>query len=257
MPSSHNNEKHSKTPPYLLYGVCFAVISAAVGGSLYVYDQKQKSYQAQQEQIRLENAEKEKQKAEMQVLSDKYLKEFVADLKKQSASYKKQKRVLKEIISPYNFETPEYSKENYNLFMNEIAPSLRSQSNAIINVFEQYTEKLAEDIKGNDDELQVQFMNDWNDMSADQLGQYIDFFSQEEKLLQAYEDLIRFYYIHSNLFTVDIEKNVFEFKRTKDKIKQAELLKRIKSLQFRPQAAPDKEETEKTNVPPPPQKTAQ
>lgn len=257
MPSAHNNEKHSKTPPYLLYGVCFAVITAAVGGGLYAYDQQQKLYQAQQEQIRIEHEEKERQKAEMQALSDKYLTEFVADLKEQSTSYKKQKRVLKEIISPYNFETPQYSKENYNLFMNEIAPSLRSQSNAIINVFEQYTERLADDIKDNHDELQIQFMNDWNDMSADQLGQYIDFFSQEEKLLQAYEDLIRFYYIHSNLFTVDIEKNVFEFKRTKDKIKQAELLKRIKSLQFRPQAAPDKQEKKNTKVLPPTQKTAQ
>ncbi|MGH1375308.1 MAG: hypothetical protein ACRBCK_03075 [Alphaproteobacteria bacterium] len=243
-----NSSSKQRKPSYFLYGVSVGVICIAIGSGYIYYDHQQKTFQAQQEQIRIDHEAKEKQRLEVQELSKQYLSDFVQELKTHAISYKKRKRVLKEMISPYNFETPEYSKENYDIFMKEVAPSLRNESNNIIQVFDTYTSKVQDSIQETDSDTQQYFIKEWSDMSTNQLSQYVDFFSQEEKLLQAYEELIRFYYIHSNLFTVDVESNVFKFKRDKDKIKQAELLKNIATLQFSPRAATKQKSTSQNSV---------
>ncbi|PCI55217.1 MAG: hypothetical protein COB36_06220 [Alphaproteobacteria bacterium] len=202
-----------------------------VAGGLYqlhLYKQHQDEIHAQQ--AKAEQAKKEQTRAELDKLFEQYLINFKGDLKTKAAAYKDIRTVLKEILSPYNFETREYTKENYLLFKDNVAPKLRNKAVDIINIFAEYKNNLQADLKSQDNKIQEMFLLKWQDMSNKQLDKYIDFFTKEEALIQAYEELITFYYVHSNLFSVDVEENVFLFDREKDKEEEVALRKKIKVL---------------------------
>ncbi len=163
-------------------------------------------------------------------LFKKYLNDFRNDLSKQAKSYKESRLLLNEILSPINFETPEYSKENYYFFRNYIAPNLRKKSDNIINIFEKYNNQLNKDFKNFDNNITKIFFEKWKKMSHEQISKYIDFFIKEEEIIKAYEDIIKFYYIHSNLMKFNEEKNELIFTKKEYKIKEQILLSKIEDL---------------------------
>ncbi|PCJ99436.1 MAG: hypothetical protein COA45_05210 [Zetaproteobacteria bacterium] len=211
--------------------VIFIFLCVTVVGGLYqlhIYNQHQNEIRIQQ--LKAEQTRKKAERAALDILLHKYLVTFKADLKKKALAYKKSRTVLREILSPYNFETPQYTKENYMLFKNNVAPDLRNKATEIIYIFEKYTKNLQNDIQEHEHKIQEIFLLKWKEMSHKQLNTYIDFFTKEEKLIQAYEEIITFYYIHSNLFSVDLDQNIFLFDREKDKKKEMALRKTIKDL---------------------------
>lgn len=215
--------------PRKLIILVFLFITVAGGlYQLHLYKQHQDEIHAQQ--AKAEQAQKEQTRAELNKLFEQYLTNFKDDLKTKAASYKDSRTVLKEILSPYNFETREYTKENYLLFKDNVAPNLRNKAADIINIFAKYKDNLQADLKSQDNKIQEMFLLKWQDMSNKQLAKYIDFFTKEEALIQAYEELITFYYVHSNLFSIDVEENVFLFDREKDKKEELALRKKIKVL---------------------------
>ena len=230
--SSSKQSKHN-----LIIAVIIFLLFTTGGATYYVYHQQQTALKAkaEQERIAAENKEKkDKTRLEIQKLFDLYLNNFKNELHEKAKSYKKARNILKEIKNPYNFETPEYAKENYTLFKKTIAPSLRQKASDIINTFDIYRKKVEANLKDKDNELQQDFLKKWKDMNQQQLTKYVDFFSKEEDLVQAYDDLITFYYVHSRLYEVDIEKNQFNFSRKEDEKKASELLERVKTLQKPP-----------------------
>lgn len=211
--------------------IIFVFLCIAIAGGLYqlhLYKQHQDEIHAQQ--IKAKQEQKEQARAELDKLFKQYLTSFKADLKTKATAYKDSRTVLQEMLNPYNFETREYTKENYLLFKDNVAPNLRNKASEIINVFAEYKNNLQADLKNQDNKTQEMFLLKWQEMSNKQLDKYIDFFTKEEDLIQAYEKLITFYYVHSNLFSVDVEENVFLFNRKKDKKKELALRAKIKSL---------------------------
>lgn len=218
------NEKPIKRSgtSYALFGILiFAALVAVGGASLYLYQVEQaKQTRAQQEEK--QRAEQEKlervalQKAELQKLFDDYLNDFITDLRAAMQEYKESRRVLKEMVEPYNYESLEYAKENYTLFNESVAPMMREKADQIINIFAAYNQKVEQNLSGKENELQAHFRGEWKKMSEEQAGEYVDFFSKEETRLQAYGELIKFYYTHYNLYDVDAQANVFLFKRDEE-----------------------------------------
>ena len=216
-----------------IYGLVLLLIA---GGALaYYIDLENKKEIQRQHEAQLAEIQKQKEAAlqkrkELQELYDTYLNEFTDALKAKAKEYKKTRLILKDIVSPYNFETAKFAKENYNLFKRDVAPSLRIKAADIIESFITYREKIEADLSDEDGDIQETFLNKWMEMQQKQLAQYVEFFSREEDLIQAYDDLITFYYTHSRLYTIDLDENIFVFKREEDQATQEKLLRRIETL---------------------------
>lgn len=228
---SSENSKNSSV-------IAFIVVAAVclVAALFYYNHTKTQTKIAHKEQkIAEAKIEKiEKTREEIQALYDAYLNEFTHELRKKAADYKETKRILKEIKNPYNFETPEYTKENYTLFRENIAPSLRQNAASIIAIFETYKKKIEADLKDEDSELKQDFLQQWKDMTQQQLTDYVTFFTKEDDLILAYDDLITFYYTRSKRYTVDVEKNAFVFKSKQDEKNAARLLSIVEGMQTVP-----------------------
>lgn len=219
--------KHYKSRIIIIFVL---LIFAIIGSSYKLYNDKQTKIKEHKQQIEAEKIRTQADRDELNQLFDQHIVNFKTDLKAHAASYKKGRLVLKEIFSPHNFETKEYTKEIYLLFKDNVAPNLRTKANEIINIFVKYKHLLQADISNKDNKLQKLFLIKWQEASQEQLNKYIDFFTKEEKLIQAYEELITFYYMHSNLFSVDLKNNIFLFDREEDKIKETKLKNKIQSL---------------------------
>ena len=215
--------------------VTFIVVAAlSSAAALFYYSHVKTQNKAAHEEQKIAVAKIQKTKEEIQALYDAYLNEFTQDLRKKANNYKETKRILKEIKNPYNFETPKYAKENYTLFREKIAPSLRQNAASIIATFETYTRKIEADLKGENSELKQDFLQQWKDMTQQQLTDYVTFFTKEDNLILAYDDLITFYYTRSKRYTVDVEKNAFVFKSKQDEKNATRLLSIVEGMQTVP-----------------------
>lgn len=166
-------------------------------------------------------------RAALQHLFDTYLNALTADLRQRAEHYAKQRRVLKDVIAPYNFETAAYAQENYTLFSTHIAPSLRQSADDIINLFGQYKAKLHHDLHDAESETAHIFAIKWQDMTTQQLSHYVDFFMQEDRRLRAYDDLLTFYVTHHNAYTIDAQHNTITFNDPKDHTTESRLKARL------------------------------
>ena len=208
------------------------VLCVCGGAAYYIHNQNQIVLkEEQQSQLETQKKKNEHNRQELQALFDTYLNNFKSELREKATDYKNTRIVLKDIKNPYNFETPEYAKENYDLFKKSIAPSLRQKASGIIGVFETYNKKIESNLKDKGNDLQRVFLEKWKEMSQKQLTKYVAFFSKEEELIQAYDDLITFYYVHSRRYEVDVETDQFTFSRKEDERKATELLERVNTLQ--------------------------
>ena len=230
----NNSPKNQKNVTAIfIYGLILLLIT---GGALaYFIDLENKKEIQRQKEAELVKIQEQKEAAlqkrkELQDLYDTYLNEFTNGLREKAKAYKKTRLILKDIVRPYNFETAKFAKENYNLFKRDIAPSLRIQAAEIIESFVTYREKIEADLSDEDGDIQETFMDKWMEMQQEQLTKYVEFFAREEDLIQAYDDLITFYYTHSRLYEIDLEENKFVFKREEDQSKQEKLLRRIETL---------------------------
>lgn len=216
-----------------IYGLLLLLVAG--GAIAYYIDLEHKKEVQHQKELELAKIQKqkeaeEKKRAELQTLFDKYLNDFKDELRQKASQYKKTRLVLKDMISPYNFENEKFAKENYGVFKREIAPSLRIQASEIIESFVLYQDKIENDLKDETGDIQETFLQKWMDMQQEQLAQYVTFFSREEDLIQAYDDLITFYYTHSKMYQIDMDENKFIFKRPADGARQKELIQQIETL---------------------------
>ncbi len=224
---------HSKTYTNLAIVFMISAIVAVTAGGYYLHKQHQnalieaKRLEEEQEKQRLED---EKRSKELDYLFENYVNRFKTELKDRATSFKENKTILVEMFNAYNFETPEYTKENYTMFNQDIAPALRASSDSIISLFENYSIKLAQELSSENSETQELFQEKWNKMKTRQLEKFVSFLSKQEKFLESYEELMTFYYVHSNLFSVDMDKNEFVFEREEDKKQHEKLLQNIKEL---------------------------
>lgn len=211
-------------------GIVLAIITILLGSIYWLYFNHAPENIEPPQQKTVETSNYNESNAEIEALFELYLDQFKEELKVKAKEYKKSRSLLKEIFSPYNFETPEYTKENYTIFKEQITPNLRGKSGEIINIFERYQKIITENLGNKDSEISKLFLSQWQEMSRKQLGNYINFFTKEEQLIQAYEELMEFYYVHSNLFKVDIENNEIIFERAQDKETETILREQIKVL---------------------------
>lgn len=209
------------------------LIVALTGSGYFVYDRRQNFKAA--EAIRLAEDEKslretEKSRAAIKVLQKSHIDSFKADLKKTAQDYKDYTKILVEIVRPQNFSSAAYAKENYILFTQDIEPTIRKKADAILGVFTRYRKTLESTIDEESTETEKRFIAEWIEMHDVQLERSVTLLTEDDKLLQAYRDLIEFYYVHSKLYSVDIDAEEFVFKREKDERKHEKLRNIIQDI---------------------------
>ena len=224
--------KNNNVTIYFAIVVLLIVLGA---GGYYIQNKNQiildKKHQAEIAlEIKSKKEKEAKKREELQTLFDSYLNDFKDDLRKKIIDYRKARKVLNNFKSPYNYETLEYTKENYKLFKKSIAPSLRQKAADIIDIFEKYEEKINSELNDKNNDLQQTFLKEWKEMSQSQLIKYVNIFSKEEDLIQAYDDLITFYYTNSKRYKVNAEENEFIFTSKIAEKMHKEILERIDSL---------------------------
>ncbi len=191
---------------------------------------------AEREQDNIEKMEaivKKERQQQINQLFDLYLNDFKYELEEAVETYKNSRKILSEMLNPDNFETPEYTKESYSFFNSHLAPDLRNKSDLVINVFQKYKNRVTKDLYGEDDEIKSIFLLQWEKMSYEQLSNYVDFFEKEEELIQAYEELLQFYYVHSAFFSYDAQADALMFDREADQEKEKILQEKIKQINLR------------------------
>lgn len=166
----------------------------------------------------------------VRALQDTHIDDFIAELKVALQNYKDYIKILPEIVKPKNFVSEDYARENYRLFRDEIEPAARLKADMLLSVFTRYNKKLRDTVNDSSAEIEKEFLSEWQDMHDDHLERVVDFLTYDDKLIDAYANLIEFYYVHSKLYTVDVEAEMFDFKREKDEIKHQDLLKVIQDI---------------------------
>lgn len=207
--------------------IAFVLLSGAILGSIaYFYVDYLK-----QEKIRLEKAEQAAahEKAFAKEFED-LLNKFLHDFRNATREYKAQRAVLRELASPYNFESPEYAAETYTLFQNEIAPSLRASSKEAIAIFDNTSKQIELSLSKENESVHLKLSKVWNEVKDKNIKVTIRFFQTEDKLLTAYENLFKFYYTRSKFFTLNKETGDIVFKRKKDELGYKKLLAMIEKI---------------------------
>ncbi len=202
---------------------------ALCGTGFFGYEQ----FKAVEEAKVKEEARQAKIKADKNAISTLqkgHIDGFKTDLKKAAKDYKDYIQVMSEIVKPQNFASEEYTSENYKLFRNDIAPLIRQKADALLNVFTRYRKQLNKLVDENSTDIEKKFLNEWQEMHDVQLERSINLLTQDDKLIEAYSNLIEFYYVHSKLYSVDVEAEMFDFKREKDEERHKGLLKAIRDI---------------------------
>ncbi len=220
-----------KSAVALITVLCIALFIGFGAGGYSYYKQIEAKRIAEERIAAEEAAKREAEQKELNALYDKYINEFKEDIRQKVAEYNTEKKLIAQITSPYNYETPEFAKENLKIYQDQLSPSLRGKIENIIAVFGEYQSKLENDTSKNNTELQAFLLKRWKKMSDEMLDLYVSYFSNEQDLLIAYEELMKFYYTRSTVYTVNFEENTFEFKREEDRAEQEKLSGMIEAIE--------------------------
>lgn len=209
----------------------FVVLCAGVSYPAYEFYKNHKAEQARQILIAKKKAEKKIRDQEaIANLQASHIEDFKADLKAAAKDYKDYTKILVELVRPQNFISEQYAKENYTLFTQDIEPTVRMKADRLLNVFPHYRKKLESLISDDTTPIKQKFLSEWREMHDVQLARSVEIMTLDDRLLDAYADLITFYYTYSRRYHVDLDAEEFVFKSEKDEEKQKVLLKVIADL---------------------------
>ncbi len=191
----------------------FLALLAVLSGGGYVLYQSHLGQEAarieklEQERLAEEELRLEEEKAaHLVVLTqgfEDFLNKFLQDVSRETKEYRKTRKVLVGLIEPANLRSPEYIEENYNLGEASVM-SLRLQMDKIMGLFEEaellFQAQLAKWPEGRGDVIS----QSWVKMKEKQVNLYLAYFTSEQDLLAAMQELLAFYHERRDVLYVDI-----------------------------------------------------
>lgn len=158
------------------------------------------------------------------------LDEMVKKLANRATDYRQQRLVLQETLHPVNFETPDNAKESYRVFVHEVVPLLNRSADSVMAVFAEYDKKMEKLLGTAPDDLRTEIAAQWEEMRTTQLSDYVAFFEKEDRIIAAYQDLLKFYAQHSASYTVNVETESFVFNNTSVAVEEKRLLAALEEI---------------------------
>jgi hypothetical protein len=132
------------------------------------------------------------------------LNDFLKAVQSNVRDYRQSRKMLAEMVDPFNLRQPEYIEENFRI-MGDLSASLRTQMDGVFAVFETTEAQIKQALGTRDTEDKNLVWQRWQAMKKNQLLVYVEYFAYEDRIISAYEDLITFYYQNRNLALIDSE----------------------------------------------------
>jgi flagellar hook-basal body complex protein FliE len=158
-----------------------------------------------------------------------FLNDFIKRVNEGMIAYKKERKILIQAMGPTNMREPAYVEENFNL-VQTLIPSLRQKMADVIKIFEDAEHEVDQLLLNQPEPTRLAVLQKWTEMKRSQADVYIAYFTIENELLSAYEDLMRFYNDKKDAFEVDVDSRVVVFKEQADVDAEQRLRGRIAEL---------------------------
>lgn len=227
--------------PVLSFIAVVMVLIVAVSGA-YVMKNHQTVFDKRQE------AEEQKKNRETERQFEELLNKFLKNIHEGMVSYKKERKMLIELVGPANLIEPAYVEENYKLAQ-QLVPSLRQKMADVIRIFETAQAELDLLLAGQSESMRMRATEQWGELKRMQGQAYMGFFATENDLLSAYQDLMSFYYEKRTAFEVDAATRQVTFKNPDDAAQEKQLKQRIDDI-YAQQKSLVKQAPEAVAVPP-------
>lgn len=159
-----------------------------------------------------------------------FLNNFLKELSKEIRQYKKDRRILKEAVDPFNLIGTQNAEQSYRVFKEEIAPLLKKKSERVMGVFERANTVVKALLTDKPEDTQSVLMAEWEALEKVHMSKLLDFFENEDRLINAHEELLKFYFIHSKLYTVDMDSGEIIFNSEKHREKEKAILDKINKI---------------------------
>jgi gas vesicle protein len=148
---------------------------------------------------------------------------FILDIDAQAKAYKKQRRVVAELIQIDNLRDPAYVSENYTMMVSTIV-QMRQNSQSILREFEIMDTNVKALIERAHLQDKATIIDAWSQTKDEQFKFYARFFKTEDRILQIYETLMQFYSRNTDHFSVDLSTQSIIFTKPVLKARHDSLL---------------------------------
>lgn len=135
---------------------------------------------------------------------------FLLSLKTEFTAYKKQRKVVDELIEPFNLREPAYVEQNHEVFKG-LVPDLRDQMEKIIATFSLTDQKIMAALDGHSERMKAPILEKWKATKFEQSEKIIDYLNVDDKILTTYGALLAFYNQNKDsfIYSLKTERIVF------------------------------------------------
>lgn len=208
---------------YILGIVVAAVLAVAGGGWFYLSQQgavppaaeEQEAVAPVTEQAAIPGTAAPEEPLTIERRFEKLLNGFLLAVNEKARAYKNERKVLGELVKPENLSSSEYITQNQQVMKQTIA-ALHLKIDDLMLVFEKTQGDVQALLTGEPPAVAEPILKTWSELKSEKAGLYVDFFSIEEKILQAYDDLMAFYVLKKGEFSYDAQTGQITFKNPED-----------------------------------------
>lgn len=220
--------------PKITFIAVLAVLVVASGG-MYVMKNHQTTFE------KIQAAEEEQRGRELERQFEEFLNKFLKNIHDGMVSYKKERKMLIELVGPANLREPVYVEENYKLAQ-QLMPSLRQKMADVIGIFEVAQGEVEALLLGQPEAVRARIVQEWEELKRVQGQAYMDFFTTENDLLTAYQSLMDFYYEKRAVFKANPDARKVIFENAGDADEEKRLKQRIDDIYAQQEALTKKPE---------------
>lgn len=203
----------------IIYMGTLIVALLCVGVSYYLQQQ-----QANKEALQAEQQRQEDEAAAQKLVYQSIMDDMLKNLTLKADIYKQKRNLLREMIKPDNFASPDGAQKTFDFFTTILTPDLRKASAEVMDVFTACHDRIYKELKDHTGALKEEFMQGWAAVEKEQVAQYVDFFEREEQDIAHHKDLVTFYYKYSKRMSVDPATGKATFTHFEDAREEKRLL---------------------------------
>ncbi len=146
---------------------------------------------------------------------EQILNSLLAEVQEVFNVYRKERKVISDLVKEENLRDPKYVEENA-VLMTEVTAKLRKKADEVLAIFEKADTDIQEILAGVSEESRQELTEKWDALVQENIGAYQNFFRNEEKAAKAHASLMRFYYKKRNAYSFDEKTKKIVFVKSSD-----------------------------------------
>ncbi|MCK5285562.1 MAG: hypothetical protein KAJ86_08270 [Alphaproteobacteria bacterium] len=172
------------------------------------------------------------QKTDLDKRFEYVLNECLTKVADKMRAYKKQRKILAELVKPVNLQNSSYIEENYQISV-ALIPDIRMKIDDVIQTFENTDIEIRSLLSNQPVKVHDNILEEWNILKKKRISSYVNFFIIEEEILQIYSSLLKLYHNARETLTVDLEKNKIIFSNFINEQEEQNLLNKLSVLSIK------------------------